>query len=65
MKELDDYSIEELLIYCAKRAGNERIASNSGTFKHYYGQVYQYTRKAALEIQKYKLDRIIDGELEI
>jgi len=64
MKELDDYSIEELLIYCTAKAEQERVNTDNIRLKRCCEQVYYYAKKAALEFRKYELEEEINEFLE-
>lgn len=64
MEELSKYSIEELLIYCASKTGQERLVTSNIPLRNCLGEVYRYTRAALVEMRKYELDKIIDGESE-
>lgn len=64
MEDLSKYSIEELLIYCASKTGEERLTNPNIRLRSCLGKVHEYTRAALIEMRKYELDNIINGELE-
>jgi hypothetical protein len=55
-KELQHYSIEELLTYCASTLTKELVKSDIGNKRYYYGQMITYTKKAILEMHKLRID---------
>ncbi len=45
-KELQHYSIEELLTYCASKLTKALNKTDIGNKRHYYGQIIMHTKRA-------------------